>query len=51
MLQEDYKETQEELILDWKRKKKISDPNTELTLLSSFFFAAQQSEQQHKQAP
>lgn len=51
MLQEDYKETQEGARSCLETKKNISDPNPELTLLSNFFVAAQQSEQQHKQAP
>lgn len=52
MLLEDYKETQEGAHSCLETTKKyISDPNTELTLLSNFFVTAQQSEQQHKQAP
>lgn len=48
MLQEDYKETQEGahscLEIQTHTQKNISDQNTELKLLSSFFVAAQQSE-------
>lgn len=45
MLQEDYEETQEGARSCLETKKKIPDQNTELTLLSSFFVAAQQPEQ------
>lgn len=48
MLQEDYKQTQEGAHSCLETKKKNLNPNTELTLLSSFLIAA---EQQHKQAP
>lgn len=51
MLQEDYKETQERAYSCLERKKKASDQNSELTLLSSFFAAAEQPEQQLKQTP
>lgn len=47
MLQEDYKETQEgahSCLEIQTHTKNISDQNTELKLLSSFFVAAQQSQ-------
>lgn len=44
MLQEDYKETREGVPSYLEATTKISDQNSELTLLSSFFLAVEQSE-------